>query len=177
MKIVVGPYKDLRKQILQFLHDRATGGHLGMIATLQRCKAESVKSLGLMQPLPIPDKVWQDISIDFIEGLPQSQPKYWAHWLPLAEWWYNTTYHSATKLTPFEVLYGQKPPLHMPYIPYSSMVGEVDRSLQAREATIRLLKHHLALAQSRIKALANKKRSFREFAVGDVVFIRLQPYR
>lgn len=37
-------------------------------------------------------------------------PKQWATWLPLAEWWYNTSYHSTIKATPFEALYGYKPP-------------------------------------------------------------------
>lgn len=31
--------------------------------------------------------------------------------VPLAEWWYNTTYHPALQLTPYEVIYGQPPPL------------------------------------------------------------------
>jgi hypothetical protein len=30
----------------------------------------------------------------------------WAQWLPLAEWWYNTSYHTATHMTPFEAVYG-----------------------------------------------------------------------
>jgi hypothetical protein len=30
-------------------------------------------------------------------------------WIPLVEWWYNTSYHGATKMTPFEAVYGQKP--------------------------------------------------------------------
>jgi hypothetical protein len=30
----------------------------------------------------------------------------WAQWLPLAEWWYNTSYHTATRMTPFEAVYG-----------------------------------------------------------------------
>lgn len=80
-------------------------------------------------------------------------------------------------MTPFEVLYGQKPPLHLPYIPHSSMVNQVDRSLQARETTIRLLKHHLLLAQSRMKAQADKHRTLRSFNVGDMVFVKLQLYR
>jgi hypothetical protein len=34
----------------------------------------------------------------------------WAQWLPLVEWWYNTSYHTATCMIPFEAVYGQKPP-------------------------------------------------------------------
>ena len=34
------------------------------------------------------------------------QPKQWSKWLPWAEWSYNTSYHTATKLTPYEVVYG-----------------------------------------------------------------------
>jgi hypothetical protein len=30
----------------------------------------------------------------------------WFKWLPLAEWWYNTSFHTATKMTPFMELYG-----------------------------------------------------------------------
>jgi transposase InsO family protein len=32
-------------------------------------------------------------------------PSKWIHWLPLAEFWYNSTFHSALGRTPFEVLY------------------------------------------------------------------------
>jgi hypothetical protein len=30
----------------------------------------------------------------------------WAQWLPLVEWWYNTSYHTTTHMTPFEAVYG-----------------------------------------------------------------------
>jgi hypothetical protein len=35
---------------------------------------------------------------------------HWAQWLPLDEWWYNTSNHTTTHMTPFETVYGQKPP-------------------------------------------------------------------
>ena len=31
----------------------------------------------------------------------------WAQWLHLAEWWYNSTYHTSAKMTPFQALYGR----------------------------------------------------------------------
>jgi hypothetical protein len=30
----------------------------------------------------------------------------WAQWLPIAKWWYNTSYHTTTHMTPFEAVYG-----------------------------------------------------------------------
>nr|GFA34926.1 retrotransposable element Tf2 [Tanacetum cinerariifolium] len=42
-------------------------------------------------------------------------------------------YLRSTKHTPFEIVYGQKPPLHLPYLPGESKVEALDRSLQARE--------------------------------------------
>jgi hypothetical protein len=46
----------------------------------------------------------------------------WAQWLPLAEWWYKTSYHKATCMTPFEAVYGQKPPSVLSYLPSTSKV-------------------------------------------------------
>ena len=40
--------------------------------TCQQAKTERIQSLGLLQPLPIPDQAWDIISLDFIEGLPPS---------------------------------------------------------------------------------------------------------
>ena len=45
--------------------------------------------------------------------------------------------------TPYEAMYGQAPPFHLPYLLGDSKVEAVDKSLQAREATINLLKFHL----------------------------------
>lgn len=71
-------------------------------------------------------------------------PKEWSRWLSLAEWWYNTSYHTSIKTTPYEVVYGQKPPLHVPYLARDSSFEVVDRTLSAREAAVRVIKDNLA---------------------------------
>ena len=60
------------------------------------------------------------------------KPNEWTKWLPLAELWYNTSYHLSTQITPFEVVYGRPPPpTYVAYIPGESSVAVVDQSLRA----------------------------------------------
>ena len=69
----------------------------------------------------------------YLRCMASDTPHTWSSWLPLAERWYNTTYHSAIRSTPYEIIYGQPPPLHMPYLPGESSSPVVDRTLQKRE--------------------------------------------
>jgi hypothetical protein len=39
----------------------------------QQAKVERIHSLGLLQPLSIPQGAWQDLTMYFIEGLPKSE--------------------------------------------------------------------------------------------------------
>jgi hypothetical protein len=48
-----------------------------------------------------------------------------AQWLPLVEWWYNTSYHTTTRMTPFEAVYGKKPPSVLSYLPGTLKVQAV----------------------------------------------------
>ena len=45
----------------------------GMV--FQQNKVETIKTLDLIQPLSIPSQGWEEISMDFITGLPKSEGK------------------------------------------------------------------------------------------------------
>ena len=105
---------------------------------------------------------------NYLRCMVLDSPWNWSCWLPLAEWWYNTNFHSSAQLTPFEIVYNQPPPVHMPYLPGETNVV-VDRSLKKREEMIRILKLNLANAQNRMKQYADHHRSDRSFSIGDWV--------
>lgn len=49
--------------------------HIQECLVCQQNKGETVARPGLLHPIPIPDRVWTDISMDFIVGLPLSHGK------------------------------------------------------------------------------------------------------
>jgi transposase InsO family protein len=97
-KLWIGANTALQTKLISALHDSAIGGHSGTTATYHRVKKlfswkglksavenfvrqcsvcqhtkhENFKPAGKLQPLPVPEAPWQDISLDFIEGLPKS---------------------------------------------------------------------------------------------------------
>jgi hypothetical protein len=47
----------------------------------QRVKASHLKTTGILQPLSIPSWKWEDISMDFIVGLPNTSLRYDSIWV------------------------------------------------------------------------------------------------
>uniref|UniRef100_A0A2N9GGR4 Chromo domain-containing protein n=1 Tax=Fagus sylvatica TaxID=28930 RepID=A0A2N9GGR4_FAGSY len=113
----------------------------------------------------------------YLRAFAGDKPSMWVHWLPLAEFWFNTNYHTSTKMTPFEALYGYEPPTILDYIPGTTKVAAVDDYLHQQQRILGLLKENLLSAQSRMKTQADKHRLERSFQIGEWVFLRLQPFR
>ncbi|XP_026459659.1 uncharacterized protein LOC113360359 [Papaver somniferum] len=106
-----------------------------------------------------------------------STPKLWLNWLALAEWWFNTNYHTSLKMTLFQALYGYTPP-HLAFpVQATTSVAVVHDYLLERDHMIQLLKEDLSKAQHRMKHFADNHRTDRSFVVGNWVFLKLQPYR
>lgn len=82
----------------------------------------------------------------FLRCMVGEKPNEWVLWLLVSEWWYNSNWQSAIGTTPYEVVYGQPPSLHVPYITGDSQVEVVDRSLTAGEECIKMLQFHLTRA-------------------------------
>ena len=91
----------------------------------------------------------------------------------MAEYWYNINYHSALEMTPFQVLYGIPPPIHIPYLPGDSSVAAVDQMLKEKEDMLKVLQVQLSRVQSRMKSQADKHRTERSFKIGDMVLLKL----
>ncbi|KAK9155413.1 hypothetical protein Sjap_002893 [Stephania japonica] len=307
-KLAISRSSSLKPKILFEFHSRPIGGHGGVLKTFKRisaefywvgmrsdireyvtscsiCQANKYEKLapdGLLQPLPIPTAIWDDISLDFIEGLPTSQgynsilvvvdrlskyghffplkhpfsaktvadvflrgvvrphgfprsivsdrdkvflshfwselfrlhhtklnrstayhpqsdgqtkvvnrcletylrcfvhqrPKQWSLWVHWAEYWYNTSFHSSLQCTPFKVVYGRDPPpLFQHGISSSSTHSDLADLLSSRDQALRELRDQLLLAQNRMKQQADKGRREVNFQIGDLVYLKLRPYR
>jgi hypothetical protein len=77
----------------------------------------------------------------------------------------------------FEAVYGKNPPSVLSYLLGVSKVQVVEQTLIIREAILCTLKDNLVMAHNRMKKQAYQGHSEHQFAEGDQVFLRLQPYK
>ncbi|KAJ4750063.1 polyprotein [Rhynchospora pubera] len=114
---------------------------------------------------------------NYLRCMVYNKQKQWHKWLSLAEWWYNTTYHSAIKCIPFQALYGYSPPQLPMGTPPKSQVEAVNEVLKERHQTLLELRQNLQKAQARMKKQADTRRSERQLHVGSWVYLKLHPQR
>ena len=69
----------------------------------------------------------------YLRAFAADRPRTWVEWLPLAEFWFNTNFHTSIKMTHFEVLYGYPPPRVLDYVAGTTFVSAVDLLLKDRQ--------------------------------------------
>lgn len=102
--------------------------------------------------------------------------KQWKAWLPLAELWYNTNFHTTLGCSPFKALYGYDPDLGAGLPLSEEQQSEAAAFLRDRDDHIACLKKNLTAAHNKMKLQVDKHRTDRQFQVGDSVLLKLQPY-
>jgi hypothetical protein len=70
---VQSTYIILKKQFCWKGHKQDVDTFIKQCQVCQQAKHELAHPAGRLQPLPIPQGAWQDITMDFIEGLPKSE--------------------------------------------------------------------------------------------------------
>jgi hypothetical protein len=63
----------------------------------------------------------------------------WVKWLSLAEWWYNTSFHTSSKMSPFLALYGYHPPSITSPLKGTTKVQEVEDHIGHQQEVLKLL--------------------------------------
>ncbi|GKB40240.1 putative mitochondrial protein [Tanacetum coccineum] len=70
-KVVVGGDMALRKELIKYFHDEVVGGHSGVYVTTKKLMAYPWTH----PTLPIPERIWAEVTMDFIEKLLTSNGK------------------------------------------------------------------------------------------------------
>ena len=113
----------------------------------------------------------------YLRAFTHQNPYSWTKFLIWAELWYNTSYHSSTGMTHFQILYSKPPRNIQTFYPGSSSTEAVETELATREEILQQLKLSLYKAQKRMKQQAHKSRRDLSFQVGELVKFKLQPYK
>ena len=74
-------YQDLKQTFWWTRMKREIARYVAECDVCQRVKAEHLKPAGTLQPLPIPSWKWENISMDFITGLPRTLHGYNSIWV------------------------------------------------------------------------------------------------
>jgi hypothetical protein len=105
------------------------------------------------------------------------QQRTWVKRLHLGEHCYNTTFHMSIGMTPFRALYGYDAPTLVDLVFWESRAPKAKDWIIESQEILKLLKENLQTTQNRQKISADRHRIERSFEIGDLVFLRLQPYR
>ena len=101
----------------------------------------------------------------------------WDTYLPLMEFAYNNSYQASIGIAPYEALYGRKCRTLICWdeVGERKLVGP--EIVQVTCDKIKVIRDRLKIAQDRHKSDTNNCRRDLEFEVGDMVFLRISPWK
>lgn len=109
----------------------------------------------------------------YLRCLAGDRPREWLDWLPWAEFYYNSSFHSALRTSPFQVVYGCALPSLLPYEPGSAQTDTVDELLSRRDEFLEEVRERLLQAQQYARRHYDAHHRALAFGVGDWVWLRL----
>nr|GFC53437.1 hypothetical protein [Tanacetum cinerariifolium] len=156
-------YHDLKQYFWWSGMKRDVATFVSKCLICQQVKIEHQRTSGLLQQLDIPVWKWDEISMDFVTGLPQTQRRHDPIWVVV------------DRLTKF----AHSLPIRKDY-PVSRLAEifqqEIVR-LHGAPSAILLPREKIKEARTRQKSYADKHRRELEFQTGDHVFLKVSPAR
>ncbi|GJV54374.1 putative nucleotidyltransferase, ribonuclease H [Tanacetum coccineum] len=167
-------------------------------ALREKVKIEHQRASGLLQPLEIPMWKWDEISMDFVTGLPTTQKRHDAIWVVVDRLTKSAHFLPIRKNYGIRLqkAWGTRLKFSTAFHPQTD--GQSERTIQTLEDMLRacalewtgspelieitnekvaVAKEKLKEARSRQKSYADKHRRDLEFQVGDRVFLKVSPFR
>ena len=114
---------------------------------------------------------------DMLRAYCNRQPSSWVKYLPLVEFAYNSSHHRSLGMSPFKALYGQECLIPLKLSDPLNSVPAAKEMLEDMDLQLKIIRGNLKAASDRQKSYADLKRSVREFAAGEMVFLRVNPKR
>ena len=114
---------------------------------------------------------------DMLRAYCNRQPSSWVKYLPLVEFAYNSSHHRSLGMSPFKALYGQECLTPLKLSDPLNSVPAAKEMLEDMDLQLKIIRGNLKAASDRQKSYADLKRSVREFAAGEMVFLRVKPKR
>lgn len=113
----------------------------------------------------------------YLRAFTADKPSKWANFLPWAELALNCFHHSGLGTSPFKALYGRDPPSLVAAPPSAKTPPNVAEMIRLCGELLVTLRSNLKRAHQLMAEEANRHRRHVEFEVGDLVWLKLQPYR
>lgn len=101
----------------------------------------------------------------------------WDTYLPLIEFAYNNSYHASIGMPPYEMLYGRKCRTPNCWLEPGEKQFAGPEIVQITADKVKVAKEALRVARDRQKAYADKKRIPFDFKEGDLVMLKVSPWK